>query len=128
MTSFLIKAAYRLKAAEENQKEVRDLSDSSLRRIADDNEDERSHQAERELEKRQEQNQDKNDQSDASNKSDDNHAHNVYESQNLLHDPKEKPSKKQKPIKFKKQRRPLLDEQQVTEVGEIGKEVWKYAL
>ena len=51
--TFYIKAAARLFAAEdENQKDVKDLATSTLQKIADDEQDKRSKQAQKELEHR----------------------------------------------------------------------------
>lgn len=131
--SFLIKSAYRLKAAEDQEKQptkVTELSDSSLRRIANDDEDQRSHQAEQELQKRQESpNYNVQYRSDNKDSSSDHRAKNVYKEQNLIKNPKDKRDSvnKQTFKEYKPLKKHLLDEKQATEVGEITKEAWKYA-
>lgn len=118
--SFLIKASLRLKAAEEKQ--VRDLSDSSLRRIAEDDEDRRAHQAEQELEKRKDQNDHQQHQQNQLNKS----THNVYETQNLIKRPSDKKKDSIKEKIEKKIRTPILDEEKKAEAGEATREFYRY--
>lgn len=113
--SFLIKAFSRIQAAEEKQ--VRDLSDSSLRRIAEDTEDTRSHQAEQELEKRKE-----HESHQPANKG----THNVYETQNLIKRPSDKKKDSIKEKIEKKIKTPILDEEKKAEAGEATREFYKY--